>query len=74
MLEKILLSTREAAYALGISQRQLFRLSAPNGPLPTVRVGRRVLYRKEDLEAFAKSAARQSTAEDGHDADVEACR
>ena len=53
MLERLLLSPREAAYRLGgISLRHLWNLTQPRGPLPVVKLGRRTFYRPQDLEAF----------------------
>lgn len=45
-----LLKPREAAQRLGIGARLLWSMSAPNGPIPTVRIGRRVLYSPVDLD------------------------
>ncbi len=45
-----LLSARQAAKRLNISERSLWNLSAPRGPLPTVRIGGRVLYSASDLD------------------------
>jgi len=61
MLERLLLTPREAAFQLGISSRHLWRLTAPRGRIPAVRLGRRVFYRPEDLENFVADIARQST-------------
>ncbi|MGB4727383.1 MAG: helix-turn-helix domain-containing protein [Thermogutta sp.] len=60
MLERLLLNVREAAYRLGISTRHLWNLTAPRGPIPVVRLGRKVFYRPQDLEAFVGDLARQS--------------
>jgi len=49
---KLLLAVREAAEALGISPRTLWSLTAPRGPLPAVRIRRRVFYRLQDLDNF----------------------
>ncbi|MHB1038019.1 MAG: hypothetical protein ACYC35_26700 [Pirellulales bacterium] len=35
-----------------MSPRMLWGLSAPRGPIPTIRVGRRVLYSVKDLERW----------------------
>mgnify|MGYP001287929504 CR=1 FL=1 len=52
---KILLTLREAAEALGISERTLWSMTAPRGPVPVVRIGgRAVRYRVEALEQFAR--------------------
>ena len=47
----ILLSTRQAARLLGICERTLFSLTK-KGDIPTVRIGRRVQYCREDLLEF----------------------
>ena len=50
-----LISIREAAAVLGgISERNLWSLTAPRGPIPCVRIGRRVLYRPADLVHYAE--------------------
>jgi hypothetical protein len=60
MLERLLLSPREAAYKLGgISVRHLWALTRPRGPIPCVKLGRRIFYRPADLETFLAEAARQ---------------
>jgi hypothetical protein len=60
MLERLLLSPREAAYKLGgISVRHLWALTRPRGPIPCIKLGRRTFYRPSDLEAFLESVARQ---------------
>ena len=60
MLERLLLSPREAAYKLGgISVRHLWALTQPRGPIPCVRLGRRIFYRPGDIEVFLENAARQ---------------
>jgi len=49
------LRPREAAKALGISERLLWSLSAPRGPIPCRRIGGKggcVLYRLADLDAW----------------------
>ena len=53
----ILLSTRQAARLLGICERTLFSLTK-KGEIPTVRIGRRVQYCREDLLGFV--AARKA--------------
>ncbi|MHB1035125.1 MAG: helix-turn-helix domain-containing protein [Pirellulales bacterium] len=49
---RLLLPTPAAAETLSISPRTLWSLSAPRGPIPTVKVGRRVLYAIADLESW----------------------
>lgn len=47
-----LLSAKEAAKALNVSDRTLWAISAPRGPLPVVRIQSRVLYDPADLQRF----------------------
>ena len=61
MDNRLLIAAREACYLLGgISVRHLWDLTSPRGPIPAVRLGRRVLYRPSDLEAFLEMLASQS--------------
>jgi excisionase family DNA binding protein len=45
------MSDTDAAKYIGISRRQLWKLAATGGPKP-VRIGRRALWRREDLDQF----------------------
>lgn len=54
MKERTLLSAKETAAMLGVSQRTLYNLTRA-GKLPAVRIGRRVLYRPADVEAYITS-------------------
>lgn len=49
----ILLTMREAAKALQISERTLWRLTAPRGPVQSVRLGRSVRYAADELRRVA---------------------
>lgn len=60
MLERLLLTPREAAFQLGISTRHLWRLTSPRGPIPVVKLGRKTFYRPQDLENFVAEMARRS--------------
>ena len=51
---RILLNVREAAEALAVSQVTV-RRAAADGRIQPVRIGKRVLFRLPDLEAFAAS-------------------
>lgn len=53
-----LLPAREAASYLGIGERKLWELGNC-GELPTVRIGRRVLYDVRDLDHFITSRKRK---------------
>ncbi|MBU4273123.1 MAG: hypothetical protein KKA28_14780 [Planctomycetes bacterium] len=51
--EKLLLSVPDACKALGgICARTLFSLTAPRGPIPSIRLGSRVLYPINRLREF----------------------
>jgi excisionase family DNA binding protein len=52
---KLLLTTREAAVILSISERTLWSLTWPRGPLRPVRLGRSVRYSAEALRAWVQS-------------------
>jgi predicted DNA-binding transcriptional regulator AlpA len=55
------LDSRDAAAALGISSRTLFRLTVA-GRLPVVRISRRCLrYRLSDLRAFIDAGQKAKT-------------
>jgi excisionase family DNA binding protein len=48
-----LLTSREAARYLGISERHLWAITA-RGDLPCIKLGRTVRYAIEDIEAYLK--------------------
>jgi predicted DNA-binding transcriptional regulator AlpA len=52
---RVLLSAPDAARALGISERTLWGLTKPRGPVPSMRVGGRVLYLTSALRAWAEA-------------------
>lgn len=60
-VEPLSLRPREAAKALGISQRTLWSLTTPRGPIPAVRVGhgarQAVLYPTDTLKAWLRQQA-----------------
>ena len=58
-LEKILLSKGEAAQVLSISEKKLWFLTFPRGPIMSVRLGGRVLYSPETLREFIKEEERR---------------
>jgi excisionase family DNA binding protein len=51
---RLLLKAREAAQALAISERLLWKLT-DQGDIPCVRIGRSVRYDVQDLEAWIES-------------------
>ena len=58
------LHPREAAKALGISERMLWSLTAPRGTIQSVRVGSCVLYPVTGLQAWLDRQT-QATSEGG---------
>lgn len=50
-----LLTSRETAQALQVSERTLYSLTTPRGSLPACRVGRSVRYRLCDVEKYLES-------------------
>jgi hypothetical protein len=46
------LSPRDAARALSLSEKALWNLTQPRGPLPAAKIGRLVRYDIRDLQAF----------------------
>lgn len=59
--ERLLLSARAAAKALSLSERTLWACTAPRGPIPCLRAGKRVLYPVERLRAWIDAATNQPT-------------
>ena len=62
-IEKKLLSAKETARALGISDRTLWGITAPRGPLACCKIGTRVMYSPEAIERFIKQQEEASTDE-----------
>jgi len=68
---KLLLSAREAARALSISERTLWGLSAPRGPIPIVRIGLKgVRYSLRALQQFAEGRDNGKVASNGQAAEL----
>jgi hypothetical protein len=65
----LLIPARQAARLLSVSERTLFAMTAPRGPIVSVRIGRtdstnpRVLYSVETLKAWIESQT--ATSESG---------
>ncbi len=51
---------REAARILGIGVRMLWANTSPRGEIPSIRIGRAVLYRPNDLDAWLAAQARKA--------------
>ena len=49
---RLLYSVRETCEALKISERSLWSLTVPRGPIPVVRIGRSVRYDPRDLQRW----------------------
>ena len=72
MTDRLLLNPRDAARALSISERTLWGLTAPRGPIRAVRVGKRLQrYAVGDLERWiaGESAAADAAQPDGEGRD-----
>lgn len=50
---KILVGIREASELVQVSERKLWSMSSPRGPVPVVRVGKLLRYNVESLRAWA---------------------
>lgn len=50
LLKPLLMSARQAAKTLSVSTGTLYNLTAPRGPIPSVKLGARVCYATIDLE------------------------
>ena len=60
---KLLLSIRETAKCIGVSEKTLWTLTAPRGPIPAVRIGRAVRYSPDDLRAWIKQCRQEGHSE-----------
>ncbi|QDU37631.1 Helix-turn-helix domain protein [Maioricimonas rarisocia] len=58
--QALTLRPREAAKLLGISERTLWSLTQPRGPIPSVKLGRRVAYPVDLLREWLLKAAKGS--------------
>lgn len=59
---KLLLTPREAAGALGVSERTLWSLTSPRGPIRCFRVSRRAIrYAIGDLQTWIESGLQSQT-------------
>jgi excisionase family DNA binding protein len=67
-MEKALLTVKEAASYLNISEHLLRKLTQPRGPIPCVRLGtgqercKRLLYSIESLDAWIRDQLKQKPA------------
>ena len=59
---RLLLTAREAARLLSVSERTLYDLTVPRGPIPCVKIGSRgVRYARAALQAFARGGCGAAT-------------
>jgi hypothetical protein len=56
------LSPRDAARALSMSEKGLWNVTAPRGPLRAAKIGRLVRYDVRDLQAFLEASKTVATA------------
>ena len=55
-IPRLLLTGRETAEALGVSERSLYRMTAPRGELVATKLGNRTLrYHVDDIRKFVES-------------------
>ena len=54
--EPLAVDSQQAAKLLSVSARTLWALTSPRGPIPALRLGRRVVYPLESLRAWIASA------------------
>lgn len=52
---RLLLTRREAAHALAVSERTLWSMTQPRGPIGVVRLGQSVRYPIESLQDFIRA-------------------
>ena len=65
-MSKMLLTTKEAARLLGVSEAFLERDRWAGARIPFVRIGSRaVRYRQEDLDNYVSQKVRHSTSDQG---------
>ena len=51
-IPQLALTPRDAARALSMSEKGLWNLTKPRGPIPAAKIGRLVRYDVKDLQAF----------------------
>ncbi len=63
MQSEVYMNDVEAAAYLGISRSWLTKLRVRGGGPPHVKLGRRCLYRRSDLDGFMRAHLRRTTSE-----------
>ena len=64
-LERTLLTLREAAAFLKLSERKVWAVTVPRGDLSVVRIGRSIRYSVTDLEGYVSLCRISSETEGG---------
>ncbi len=59
------LNTEQAARYVGLSPSTMAKLRMRGGNVPHIKIGRRCLYRREDLDAWLEANRRTSTSDAG---------
>ena len=59
------LNTEQAARYVGLSPSTMAKLRMRGGNVPHIKIGRRCLYRREDLDAWLVANQRASTSDTG---------
>ena len=55
MNDKLVLTIREVAKILGVTEQTLWKWTCPRGDLPCVKMGKLVRYRPQDLEEWIET-------------------
>ena len=61
--ERKLLSVKETAHILGVSERTVWTMTAPRGKLVSCRLGNRVLYSIKAIEKFIEQQEKETNHE-----------
>jgi excisionase family DNA binding protein len=77
MIERATMTLAQGAEYLGISKRSLWQMLVPRGPVPCLKLGRKLFLRKADLDAFLERSVQRpleaaGAAEDSPRSDMEA--
>lgn len=54
------MNVAQAARLLGVSERLVYDLAAPAGPIPCTRIGRRIIFDEADVAAYREAHRCQS--------------
>lgn len=49
------IAAKDAASILGVSERMIYDLAAPGGPIPCYRFGRRITFDESDIQEYKQS-------------------